>query len=124
MKAVAHPAFAVAYPQRCTWFAKDQSVFSGLRPSHGQAGSNPKVRLADEPPRMLGVFLRNRLQNLREANPSLFVIDKLPGTSLHLVLHGDSHRFSVSGRREANDLEHFPAEFISLLDRVLANPLY
>src|ERR1035441_2121296 len=24
-----------------TWFAKDQSVFSGLRPSHGQPGSWP-----------------------------------------------------------------------------------
>jgi hypothetical protein len=40
MKAVAHPAFVVAYPQRWTWFAKDQSVFSALRPSHEQPGSN------------------------------------------------------------------------------------
>src|SRR5450759_4161923 len=50
--------------------------------------------------------------------------DKLPSSFFHFVLHGDGHRFSVSGWRKASDLDHFPVVFINLLDRVLANALY
>src|ERR1035437_7963745 len=50
--------------------------------------------------------------------------DQLPSSSFHFVLDGDGHSFSVSGGREASDLDHFPIVFISLLDRVLANAPY
>ena len=50
--------------------------------------------------------------------------DKLPSTSFHFVLHGEGHRFSVSGGREAYNLDHFSIVFISLLDHVLANAPY
>jgi hypothetical protein len=50
--------------------------------------------------------------------------DKLPSASFHFVLHEDGHRFSVSGEREASDIDYFPVLFGTLLDRILVNVLY
>ena len=50
--------------------------------------------------------------------------DKLPSASFHFVLHEDGHRFSVSGEREASDIDYFPVLFVTFLDRILVNALY